>query len=211
MRSIAGLILAAGESRRMGEPKALLDFGGETFLDRLIRLMSPSCSPIIVVLGHEAQRIRSGLKQAGKAEFVVNENYLRGQLSSLQRGLAGIPSGVEGVLFTLVDRPGVQPSTVEAILDRFEQRSAGEKIVVPRAGGQNGHPVCVARELIPEFLALPLGAQARDVIRSHADATAYVDVEDTGILLDVNDPETYQRLVAGGERCTVAVESTKGS
>ncbi|HSW50601.1 MAG TPA: nucleotidyltransferase family protein, partial [Bryobacteraceae bacterium] len=166
--------------------------------DRLIRLMSLSSSPVIVVLGHEAQRIRSGLKQAGTAEFVVNENYLRGQLSSLQCGLAAVPSGAEGVLFTLVDRPAVQPATVEAILGRFEQRSAAEKIVLPRAGGQNGHPVCVSRELIVEFLALPLGAQARDVIRRHAGATAYVDVEDTGILLDVNDPETYRRLVAGG-------------
>jgi len=198
MRSIAGLILAGGESRRMGTPKALLQLGGETFLDRLIRVMGQSCSPVIVVLGHEAQRVRSGLDPAGAALFVINQDYGRGQLSSLQCGLAAVPSEAEGVLFTLVDRPLVEPSTIARVLQRFQERLPPEVLVVPRAGLRHGHPVCVARELIPEFLALPLEAQARDVIHAHAGETAYVDVEDTGILVDVNDPEAYQRLVARG-------------
>ena len=198
MGGIVGLILAAGESRRMGKPKALLELGGETFLDRLIGVMGESCSPVIVVLGHEAQRIKSGLHQAGTAVFVINQDYARGQLSSLQCGLAAVPSEAEGVLFTLVDRPLVEPSTIARVLERFQDRQPAELLVVPRTGLQHGHPVCLARELIAEFLALPPEAQARDVIHAHAGETAYVDVDDSGILVDVNDPEDYQRLVARG-------------
>ena len=198
MGNIAGIILAAGESRRMGTPKALLELGAETFLDRLIRVMGESCSPVIVVLGHEAQRIRSGLSRLGTALFVINQDYGRGQLSSLQCGLAAVPSEAEGVLFPLVDRPLVEPSTIARILQRFEERLPPELLVVPRVGLRHGHPVCMARELIPEFLALPPEAQARDVIHRHAGEIAYVDVEDTGILVDVNDPEDYQRLVGRG-------------
>jgi molybdenum cofactor cytidylyltransferase len=151
-----------------------------------------------VVLGHKAQRIRSGLSQAREAVFVINQDYGRGQLSSLQCGLAAVPAAADGVLFTPVDRPLVEPSTISLILQRFQERLPPEVLVVPRAGLLHGHPVCVARELIPEFLALPLEAQARDVIHRHARETAYVDVEDNGILVDVNDPEDYQRLVARG-------------
>jgi len=182
----------------MGKPKALLEIGGETFLDRLIRVMGESCSPVIVVLGHEAQRIKSGLHQAGSAVFVINQDYARGQLSSLQCGLAAVSSEAEGVLFTLVDRPLVEPSTIARILQRFQERVPPEVLVVPRVGLRHGHPVCLARELIPEFLALPPEAQARDVIHRHAGETAYVDVEDTGIQVDVNDPEDYQRLAGRG-------------
>ncbi len=194
--SVAGIILAAGESSRMGGPKALLEFRGETFLDRLIRVLGEWCAPVIVVLGHDAGRIKQGLKLGDRAEFVLNEEYRRGQLSSLQRGLAAVPEEAEGVLFTLVDRPMVQSSTVGRIAGRLRGRSPGELVVIPKAGARHGHPVGVARELIPEFLALPPGAQARDVIHAHSAETAYVDTDDPGILVDVNDPKAYQRLLA---------------
>src|SRR5262249_39848884 len=83
---IASVLLAAGASRRMGTPKALLDYRGETFLDRLIRVTGAVCDPVIVVLGHHAQEIRGRVKSA--AHFVVNPDPERGQLSSLQTALA---------------------------------------------------------------------------------------------------------------------------
>jgi molybdenum cofactor cytidylyltransferase len=192
--SLAGLILAGGESRRMGSPKALLELGGETFLDRLILILSQSCSPVIVVLGYEPQRIKAGLSYAGMATLVTNPDYKRGQLSSLQCGLAAVPSGAEGVMFTPVDHPAVRPSTVAQIARRFHERSPQELLVVPRSQGKRGHPVCVAHSLIPEFLSLPPEAQARDVIHRHLEQTAYVDVNDPGTLEDVDDPEAYRRL-----------------
>jgi molybdenum cofactor cytidylyltransferase len=195
--SLAGLILAAGESRRMGSPKALLEFKGETFLDRLILTLRQVCPTAIVVLGHEPQRVRAGLRYADLATFVRNPDYGRGQLSSLQCGLAAVPSEAEGVMFTPVDYPAVLPSTVARVALRFRQRAPQALLVVPRAEGRRGHPVCVARELIAEFLALPPDAQARDVIHRHRDETVYLDVDDRGILEDVDDPEAYGRLTGG--------------
>lgn len=189
--SLAGLILAGGESRRMGSPKALLEFGGETFLDRLILILGQSCSPVIVVLGYEPHRIKTGLSDAAMATFVTNPDYTRGQLSSLQCGLAAVPEPAEGVMFIPVDHPAVRPSTVASIARRFQERSPEELLVVPRFEGQRGHPVCVSSELIPEFLALPEGAQARDVVHGHLKQTAYLEVDDPGVLKDIDDPASY--------------------
>lgn len=195
--NLAGLILAAGESRRMGTPKALLELAGETFLDRLILTLGQPCSPVIVVLGCESQKIRAGLRRGDLAAFVLNPDYRRGQLSSLQCGLAAVSPEAEGVMFTPVDYPSVLPSTVTRMARRFEQRGPHELLVVPRSRGRGGHPVCAARDLIPEFLALPPDAQARDVIHRHIEHTVYVDVEDSGIMEDVDDPEAYERLIRG--------------
>jgi molybdenum cofactor cytidylyltransferase len=175
----------------MGSPKALLEFGGETFLDRLILILGQSCSPVIVVLGYEPHRIKTGLSDAAMATFVTNPDYTRGQLSSLQCGLAAVPEPAEGVMFIPVDHPAVRPSTVASIARRFQERSPEELLVVPRFEGQRGHPVCVSSELIPEFLALPEGAQARDVVHGHLKQTAYLEVDDPGVLKDIDDPASY--------------------
>jgi molybdenum cofactor cytidylyltransferase len=192
----AGLILAGGESRRMGSPKALLELAGETFLDRLILTLGAVCAPVVVVLGHEAHEIRAGSRRADLAEFVTNAEYERGQLSSLQCGLAVLPDNCGGVMFTPVDCPAVLPSTVALLARRLQERAPGELLVVPLSDGRHGHPVGMAPELIPEFLALPLEAQARDVIRRHRERTVYVDVNDPGVWEDVDDPESYERMLA---------------
>ncbi len=195
--SVAGLILAAGASTRMGRPKALLPYQGETFLDRLIGVLGTCCAPVVVVLGSDAAVIRAGLTRAAQAEIVLNENWREGQLSSMQCGLRAVPEAAGGVLFTPVDFPAVTAVTVAAIVSRFEK--GGAPLVIPRHGERRGHPVCCSRELIPEFLSLPPGAQARDVVRRHAAAAAYIDVEDPGVLLDVDDPEAYDSLIRVAE------------
>ena len=195
---LAGLILAGGASTRMGSPKALLVYRGETFLDRLIGLLAKHCSPVIVVLGHEAEAIRGGLKRAAEATIVLNPNYPEGQLSSLQCGLAAVPAGVDGVLFTPVDYPAVAETTVIALVAALE-RSAG-LLVVPRFEGRHGHPICCTRDLIPEFLALERESQARVVVHRHASETCYVDLDDPGVVLDVDDPKVYRDLIGASER-----------
>jgi molybdenum cofactor cytidylyltransferase len=185
--SVAGLILAAGESRRMGFPKALLRYREETFLDTLIGLFAVTCNPVIVVLGAHAVRIREGALRP--ATFVVNPNYQRGQTTSMQCGLRAVPADTEGVLFTLVDHPTVAPSTLDALL------SAPRPLVrVPRCQQRRGHPIWFSRELIAEFLELPENGAARDIVRSHAPQTDFLDVEDEGILADIDDPAAYGRL-----------------
>jgi molybdenum cofactor cytidylyltransferase len=178
----------------MGAPKALLELAGETFLDRLIALFHTHCNPVVVVTGHDASNVEAGVRRAPQVLFVRNPAYRLGQLSSLQCGLRALPGDCEGVLFTPVDYPAVQPATVARLVERFERRAPDELVVVPRCGGRRGHPVACARALFQEILALPAGAQARDVIRRHREATAYVDVEDPGILEDADDPTAYERL-----------------
>jgi len=190
--SVAGLILAAGESRRMGFPKALLPYREETFLDRLAGLFAARCSPVIVVLGAEAERIRAG--GHSPAAFVVNPDWARGQTTSMQCGLRAVPPHADGVLFTLVDHPAVRPDTIDALL-------AGPRATllrVPRYHGRRGHPIWLSRELIPEFLALPETGAARDVVHSHAAQTEFLDVDDPGILADIDDPEAYLGLTGAG-------------
>src|SRR4030088_1852532 len=101
----------------MGSPKALLEFRGETFLDRLTRVFSEFCAPVVVVVGAHAGEIRSGVKHPGRALFAENADYRLGQLSSMQCGLRLMAETIEGVLFTLVDHPNVQPSTIAALLE----------------------------------------------------------------------------------------------
>jgi molybdenum cofactor cytidylyltransferase len=186
----AGIILAAGKSSRMGTPKALLELRGETFVDRLIRCFAPYCSPIIVVLGHEPEIVRAGVHSGDKAVFVLNTNYQRGQFSSLQCGLRAIPPTSDGVVFTPVDHPNIEPSTVGKLID------ARSFVAIPQYLGRHGHPVLCSAALIPEFLALPLESQAPVVMHRHQDQTRYIDVADPGILDDIDDPEAYRRLVA---------------
>jgi molybdenum cofactor cytidylyltransferase len=186
----AGLILAAGESRRMGSPKALLRYREETFVDRLTGLFAARCCSVTVVLGAGADEIRAHV--ARPARFVVNANYALGQTTSMQCGLRAVPPDADGVLFTLVDHPAVSPATIDAIL-----APPLPLVRVPRYQGKRGHPIWFSRELIAEFLALGADGAARDVVRSHVNDTEYVEVDDAGILADIDDPEAYRALTGG--------------
>lgn len=186
----AGLILAAGESRRMGSPKALLHYGNETFLDTLTSLFSSRCSTVIVVLGAHAEPIRAAAKRP--ATFVFNPDFAQGMTTSLQCGLRAVPPDADGVLFTLVDHPASSPATLDALL-----APAGAPLVrVPRYRAKRGHPIWFSRELLAEFLALPSDGPARDVVARHVDRTEYLDLDDPGIVADIDSPEDYRALMA---------------
>lgn len=184
----AGLILAAGESRRMGSPKALLELEGETFLDRIIRLFSPHCEPVIVVLGAGAEAIRAGARRAAGATFAINTAWAEGQLSSMQCGLRALPPGIPGALFTLVDHPNVKPDTLTRLL------AATGPLRIARYRGKRGHPVYWSAPLVAELLSLGPGATARDVVERHAAEVEYIDVDDPGVLDDIDEPDDYRRL-----------------
>lgn len=199
----AGLILAAGESRRMGTPKALLRYGDESFLDALIGRFQARCAPVIVVLGAAAQQVRAATGRT--ATFVENGRWESGQTSSMQCGLRAVPAGAEGVLFTLVDHPAVKMETIDALLGpdvaaARDQPGQGIRALlrVPRYRGQNGHPIWFSRGLIPEFLALAESGAARDVVRAHSGVTQFVDGDDSGVLADIDDPAAYRALLEAG-------------
>jgi molybdenum cofactor cytidylyltransferase len=178
----AAIILAAGASTRMGRRKAELDYRGETFAARLVRIFGLFCEDVIVV--------DSKPETFPGARVVVNPDPSRGMLSSLQCGMRGVAEHTVAVCFTPVDYPAVQESTVREVIGGW----SGETIRIPRYQGRRGHPVLVARGLLPEFLALPAEAQAREVVHRHAGSTVYVDVDDPGILQDIDTPADYERL-----------------
>lgn len=192
--SIAAVVLSGGASRRMGTPKALLRFRDETFLDRLIRVFSSVCRPIIVVVGLHADQIRSGIERGNGVLFAVNPDPDRGMLSSLQCGLSMIPPEAEAAMFLPVDHPHIEISTIETLAARF--RSDRASITVPTYGGEHGHPVCIARPVIEELLALPPQAKASDVIHRHIERTSYIEVADPAVVTDVDDPAAYAELLA---------------
>ena len=176
----AAIILAGGASRRMGSPKALLSYKGKNFINTLIDVFTP-CDETVVVLGYDADRVRAGT--TSPATIVVNPYPERGQLSSLQCGLAAVRQA-DAVLFTPVDYPAISSGTVVQLLPY-----AGA-FAMPRYEGRRGHPVLINRQLVEEIIGC--NTSARDVIRAHE--PVYVEVDDPGILEDVDDPAAYARL-----------------
>ena len=185
---IAGVILAAGASSRMGQPKALLEYEGESFVARMVRILGSVCGQVIVVLGYDAERVRAAAP-AG-ATIVVNPEPERGLLSSLQCGLREA-GGAHAVMFLPVDYGALRIDTVT----RVAAEAGVAQVVAPIYEGRHGHPVCIARAVVDELLAVPATAQARDVIRRHREATRFIEVDDTGAVNDIDTPEDYRALV----------------
>lgn len=190
---IAGLILAAGESRRMGRDKALLNYRGKSFLTAIIEtLQSSGAGKIAVVLGHHAGEIQRSI--AGTDILIAyNPNYQAGQTSSLQAGLAALTEfAPEAVILCLVDHPAVTPAVVNKLVDRYRESKA--PVVVPTYHGERGHPVLLGNALIPELMHLDPGTGANSVIHKYQGTTELVEVDDVGVVLDIDDPESYEKL-----------------
>ena len=192
---IAGLILAAGESTRMGTPKATLAFRGRTFLEWIVAtLREGGLERIFVVLGHQAENIQRQVT-IELAHVVINPEYRSGQTSSLQAGLRALAVGdPEAALLCLVDHPAISAETVRRIVANFEQCRA--PVVIPTYRGRRGHPVLIGRQLFDELIALTSGTGADSVVRKYRHVTKFLEVDDEGVIIDVDDPECYRRLIS---------------
>ena len=197
MPVIDGIVLAAGESSRMGTDKALLVYRGRTFLENIIStLRQAGVRRVIVVLGHHADLIQQSI-DLSKVEIVIHQDYRLGQTSSLQAGLRVLAGKQpDGVVLCLVDHPAISADTIQALMQGFE--SAGSPVVIPQLRGKHGHPVLVSREVFQQILALGPDEGADTVIHRFRPQTDFVDVADPGILLDVDDPESYIKLATQG-------------
>jgi molybdenum cofactor cytidylyltransferase len=191
---IAGIVLAAGESSRMGRDKARLGYRNSTFLETILNTLAEAgIERVAVVLGHHAEEIRSALN-LGAADVVINHDYRRGQTSSLQVGLEALKSPeLEAVVVCLVDHPAVSAQTLRRLVNSFYESRAA--VVIPTYQGRRGHPVVIGRPLFDDLKSLAPDAGANRVVRQHHVATQFVEVNDPGILLDIDDPESYQQLM----------------
>jgi molybdenum cofactor cytidylyltransferase len=194
---IVAVVLSAGESSRMGRPKALLNIEGERFIERIVGVLKRTrASRIVVVLGHNADEMRRQMAHL-PVEIVINPDYRQGQLSSLQAAIRLIEddAAVDGILVHLVDHPYIDGALVDVMIERFD--ASKKPIVVPRHRGRRGHPVIFSRALFGELLTAPLDRGAKAVVEAHAADILEIDTDEEGITLDIDTPELYRQHVKG--------------
>lgn len=205
--SLCGVILAAGESSRMGRDKALLPWpppaasapSGDTFLSATIRLFTPYVDIVLVIAGKNAQQL-APIVYASGASLVVNPDPDRGQFSSLQTGLQEVLSrGRDAAMITLVDRPPVRVETIQTLQEAFTRAVRRYKwAVVPEYQGKHGHPILAARELIEAFLKAPDTSSARDIEHANQAQIEYLPLDDPWIAANVDTPQQYEALSLSG-------------
>jgi len=194
---IAAVILSAGESSRMGRPKALLPIDGQTFIEKIIgALRQAGLENIIVILGYDAEAMRQKITHL-PVTILVNPDYRKGQLSSLRVAIRHLLANdrCSGLLVHLVDHPYIDAALVNLLIERFD--GSGKLIAVPRFHGKRGHPVIFARSLFDELLNAPEDQGAKAVVNAHRDETLEIETEDEGITLDIDTPELYRQHVKG--------------
>ncbi|HUJ29928.1 MAG TPA: nucleotidyltransferase family protein [Candidatus Acidoferrum sp.] len=193
---LASVILAAGESRRMGSPKALALFRGVSFVEYLADATRHARVGVMrIVLGSGAEEIRTKLK-VDPAAIVVNPDWEQGQLSSIQVAIRSLPPGTEGMILCPVDHPLVSANLVSQLIKQFD--ASGKPIALPSYHGHRGHPVIFRASLYDELLAASPDVGARQVVWAHEQQIAEVPTEEEGVTLNLNDPETLKKAMGGG-------------
>ena len=188
---IDGIVLAAGASTRMGKSKALLEIDGVTFLERAVHLLRDAgCRYVVAVVDDDDWTER--LADVSGAAVVINDQPNAEQIDSLRLGLANLPDGGDGVLVLPVDFPRVAAETVKALVAEFARGDA--QILNAAYNGVAGHPVIFARSIIPELMQPGLPDGARSVIDAHKHDARSVEVDDPGVLIDVDTPEDYSKI-----------------
>jgi molybdenum cofactor cytidylyltransferase len=205
----AAIVPAAGASRRMGRPKLLLPYGGDTVLGALVgALREAGVSPIVVVAAADDAEMRAwcttaaaAATPAGELRVALNAAPEHGMLSSILAGLAALGGAgtLAGGRATLLvcpgDLPALRPGTVVELLRRREAAGAG--LAVPVHRGRRGHPLAVAPALVPEIESLHPGRGLRQLLDLHPGELLTVEVDDPGCVADLDTPEDYERLHAG--------------
>lgn len=179
----------------MGKPKQLLPLAGTTVLERTLQnLHDAQVDEIVLVLGSSAEIIKQQLSPSStrNLKILVNPDYSQGMASSLRAGLSAIASDMDATLIILADQPFIQPETLKRIIDRYRHSDA--QIVIPAYKGFRGNPVLLDRSVFEEVTALKGDIGCRAIFGDHADGIVKVEVDDIGVLLDIDNQEDYERL-----------------
>jgi molybdenum cofactor cytidylyltransferase len=186
---ITAVILAAGESKRMKTQKLLLPYGEGTVVESVVRAaLDSSVDGVLVVLGADGDEIREKLG-AVEVDFVVNENYREGMLSSIQAGFGALPEKVRAAVLMLGDQPAVTAEANDELIARYRETRKG--IVIPTHGGRRGHPVVIDTKYKKEIAGLDPEAGLRRLRLDHPDDVLEVELPFPEILKDIDTPEDY--------------------
>ncbi len=189
---IAAIVLAAGQSRRMGQNKLFLPYGTATVLETIVTEVAAceAVRDIVIVTGHAADRVAACLTDY-PVRCIFNAAYAHAEmLVSIQTGLHALPETIEAALIVLGDQPRVRREIVQRVIDAAEP----DQLIIPSFQMKRGHPILIPRSVWPSILSLPPEATLRDVIRAYADHIRYVTFEDDSVLRDIDTPEDYQNL-----------------
>lgn len=198
---IGAVVLAAGRSARMGEPKQLLRVGGHAALEIVLEsVRAARMDEVVLVLGFAAEEIQRQVapELLDGVRVVVNPRFEEGMAGSLREGLSAFRGNVDAALIVLADQPFVRAGTMDRIVERY--RAGGGEIVIPTYKGKRGNPVLLGREIFAEAMALEGDIGCRAIFAKHANGIVEVDVDDPGILQDMDTREDYERLRDGVSR-----------
>jgi molybdenum cofactor cytidylyltransferase len=190
---LAAVILAAGASSRMGQPKQLLKFRGTSLLRRSIdTALAAGAEQVIVVLGHAADQLLPEV-EATSATIVLNDQWMEGVSTSLRGGLAAVASDARGVFIYPADMPLVTPEALRELARR--QQVSGRPAAMTEAGGVRGVPVFITRSLFPALMIQEGDAGGAQYLRGHPESVEAVHFDDLDLVRDVDRPEDYSRLL----------------
>jgi molybdenum cofactor cytidylyltransferase len=194
----AGIVLAAGMSTRLGQPKHLVKVGGKTLLARVVAAaLESDLSEVVLVLGNEAERVLAALGALGRHErlrAVVNERYEDGMAGSLRAGLLPVKEQYPAVMFLLGDQPLIDSGAINLLLSHFW--STGKGICVPVQGEKRGNPVCFSRRFYEQILSIQGDTGAREIIHRHPEDVLWVEIDSPSFFLDIDRAEDLERLLA---------------
>jgi molybdenum cofactor cytidylyltransferase len=186
---IWAVVLAAGESRRMGRPKQLLPYGKSTILETVLEnVLASPVDRTLVVLGAAADRV-GPLTAKFPVATVVNPDFRAGMLSSVQCGIRALPASARAALIFLGDQPRIAPATAGRVV--AEYRASGRGLVLPVHDGAGGHPLLIDLKYREEIGRLDAGVGLREILDRHPDDVARIAVDDPGVRVDIDTPDDY--------------------
>jgi molybdenum cofactor cytidylyltransferase len=192
---IVGVLLAAGESRRMGALKQLLPYRDKSLVEHCVdNLLASKLDEVIVVTGHRDSEVRAAIGSR-PVKIVHNAHYQQGMASSIKRGIDEVSDTARACVIALVDQPRIEPETIDRLIETY-QRDAS-LVVIPSYRQKSGHPILIDLTLREEILAMDPEVGLRQVVQAHREGISRVEVSSPSVLEDCDLPEDYDQLARG--------------
>ena len=189
------IILAAGESKRMGRPKMLLPWENSTILETVVwKALSSRSEGVLVVLGADRNKIERLIWRA-PVRSVYNEDFAKGMLSSVRTGLKNIPAKAEAAVIALGDQPHIPQESFDLLIDSYKTSEKG--ILLPTFRGRRGHPILIDMKYREEIFQMEESLGLKGILRAHPDDILEVPINDPGILKDIDTAEDYNSMLSG--------------